>query len=124
MKFLIFLISSCMATVCFAGYTEYCKGTQTTAVEDAVIQRLVLRFSVEMGCDIGDNCLLKWNVKDKQEKFSIAWKKQCGPVIKGIRQLGDEGHGSTFVCNFKNKNSICCWPLGYEKQPQCSPAGN
>lgn len=98
-----------------AGNIDYCKNTQATQQEDAVIQRLVMKFGVDMGCEVGDNCLLKWDVHGNHEKFSIAWKKQCGPVINGMYQLGDEGHGSTFVCRLKANKSVCCWPLGYER---------
>jgi hypothetical protein len=98
-----------LPSILFASYTPYCKGTEVNNIEDAVIQRLVPQFGLAMGCEIGDNCLLKWDEKGNTEKFSIAWKKQCAP------QLGDNGHGSTFVCQFKNnKKSICCWPLGFD----------
>jgi hypothetical protein len=102
-----------MPCLALASYIDYCKGVHTSSAEDAVIQRLVAQFGREMGCEIGDNCLLKWDEKGDSEKFSIAWKKQCGPVIGGVRQLGDDGHGSTFVCKTKGKD-LCCWPLGYD----------
>lgn len=98
-----------------ASNIEYCKGTQTTNEEDAVIQRLVPRFGTAMGCEIGNNCLLKWSVENDSEKFSIAWKEVCGPIINGKRQLGDEGKGSTFVCKLGKNKSVCCAPLGYER---------
>lgn len=110
----IYFLTLTIPCLSHASYIEYCKGTKTTSTEDAVIQRLVPQFGNAMGCEVGNNCLLKWDVKQNAEKFSIAWKKQCGPIINGIYQLGDNGHGSTFVCEFANKNSICCWPLGYK----------
>ena len=70
----------------------YCANTQTTETENSVIQKLVPSFAKEMGCEAGSNCLLKWN-DHASEKFSIAWKNRCGPVINGVYQLGDEGRG-------------------------------
>ncbi len=97
----------------------YCANTQTTETENSVIQKLVPSFAKEMGCEAGSNCLLKWN-DHASEKFSIAWKNRCGPVINGVYQLGDEGRGSTFVCEHNNNQEVCCWPLGYDQFKQCS----
>ncbi|GEM_PF-6754029 len=103
-------------TTANASSIPYCKGTTVTPEEDAVIQRLVPQFGTTYGCEVGNNCLLKWNVQGNTEKFSIAWKKQCGPVINGAYQFGDEGHGSTFICTTEaNSKSVCCAPLGYER---------
>lgn len=112
---LVFCLILIFSTLSSAAQIAYCPGTQTSQIEDNVIQKLVAKFAEKMQCNIGKNCLLKWSASDKTEKFSIAWQEQCGPIINGVYQLGDEGHGSTFVCEFKNnKSSVCCWPLGYD----------
>ncbi|WP_316354551.1 hypothetical protein [Candidatus Trichorickettsia mobilis] len=82
--------------------------------EGAIVTKLILLFAQKVGCDVGDNCLLKWNTQNESAKFSITWSKQCGPIIDEIYQLGDNGHGSTFICNYHPNNKICCWPLGYD----------
>lgn len=115
MKYFICL-TLLIPTLSQAAYTPYCKGTEVTNAEDAVIQRLVPQFAHKMQCEIGENCLLKWDTHDKTEKFSIAWKSQCGPVVNHHYQLGDEGHGSTFICEWQNQESICCWPEGYHRK--------
>lgn len=104
-------------TISQAAYTPYCQGTEVNNVEDAVIQRLVPQFANQMKCEVGENCLLKWDAQKKTEKFSIAWKSQCGPIINNQRQLGDDGHGSTFTCEWHGKESLCCWPEGYQRKP-------
>lgn len=114
MKKYILFFTFILSGISYASYTPYCEGTTVSNAEDAVIQRLVPRFAHEMRCEIGDNCLKKWDVKKTTQNFSIAWKAQCGPKINGQYQLGDEGHGSTFVCETKKEN-VCCWPLGYER---------
>jgi len=98
-----------------AAYSPYCAGTKVNNAEDAVIQRLVPLFGMTMGCQVGENCLRKFDVKGNQEKFSIAWKKACGPTIQGIKQLGDQGRGSTFLCKTNPRGSVCCSPEGYER---------
>lgn len=103
----------------------YCtaKTLKVSSSEDAVIQEVTANFAGKMACEIGTNCLNKWN-DHGITKFSIAWKQQCGPVINGIYQLGDNGHGSTFVCQHYPDNRTCCWPLGYNYDQSliiCSP---
>lgn len=95
----------------------YCKGTNVSADENIILQKLVPGFAKEMGCEVGNNCILKWD-DHGTKKFSIAWKSVCGPIIDGIYQLGDEGKGSTFVCSQSAQN-VCCWPLGYDQFKSC-----
>ncbi|MCC8418690.1 MAG: hypothetical protein LN590_03800 [Rickettsia endosymbiont of Glossina mortisans submortisans] len=94
------------------SHIAYCDNIQVEQQEDLIIQKLVKLFAAEMNCIIG-GCLQQWDVQDNRVKHSIAWQEQCGPVIYGQYQLGDNGRGSTFVCEC-SKNSVCCWPLGYE----------
>lgn len=85
------------------------------AVENALLQKLIPNFAQAMNCQIGNNCVGKWNNQDNPTKYSIAWTHQCGPVISGISQLGDNGHGSTFFCQKNPKTGkTCCAPLGYD----------
>jgi len=109
-------ILTLLVTVCACAPIPYSKGPAATKDENAVLQKLVPAFASDMKCEIGSNTLLKWNVQPHSAKFSIAWKKQCGPVIGGQYQLGDEGRGSTFVCQTTDKT--CCWPLGYDYAKQ------
>lgn len=96
----------------------YCKDTSPSVSENTILQKLVPSFAKDMGCEIGDNCLLKWNDQGTT-KFSIAWKAICGPIIDGVYQLGDQdGKGSTFVCSH-DKQNVCCWPLGYDQYRSC-----
>ena len=97
-----------------ASYTPYCQGTQATNAEDAVIQRLAPKFGMTMGCEVGENCLKKSDVTRTSEKFSLTWKKPCGPNSRGTKQTGDQGKSSTFACSLSTKGSVCCWPVGYE----------
>ncbi|MDX2164504.1 MAG: hypothetical protein SFW07_03695 [Gammaproteobacteria bacterium] len=97
---------------------QYCTHNNekpANTVENTLLQQLVPRFAKSMGCQIGNNCLGKWNNQENPSKYSIAWEKQCGPVIGGVAQLGDNGAGSTFTCQ-KNPDTgkVCCSPLGYE----------
>lgn len=99
------------------GEIPYCKDTTVTTNENIILQKLVPSFAKEMGCEVGDNCLLKWDDQGTK-KFSIAWKAICGPIINGVYQLGDNGKGSTFVCS-QSKKDVCCWPLGYDQYKKC-----
>lgn len=100
-SFLIFFTP----TLTHASYTEYCKGTTVTNEEDAVIQRLVTRYGVAIGCEIGGNCLKKHGIQKTSEKFSISWKKTCGlpKLKKPIMQ-------TTFNCSISKNHNVCCWP--------------
>ncbi len=84
-------------------------------VENKLLQVLVPHFAKSMGCQIGNNCLGKWNNQENPSKYSIAWAQACGPIIGGQAQLGDNGKGSTFFCQ-KNPDTgkVCCAPLGYD----------
>ena len=100
-----------------AASLSYCKNVKMTQKEQTLLQELIVQFAKEMHCEIAANCITQWDIKDGQAKYSIAWQQQCGPVIKGQYQLGDEGHGSTFVCNQNTGvagKQTCCWPLGYD----------
>lgn len=119
MKYILmaFILMSA-SSLSYASPIAYCthNGEQpANATEDKLLQKLIPGFAKEMGCDIGNNCLGKWNKQENPSKFSIAWAKQCGPVIMGDYQLGDNGHGSTFTCQ-KNPGTgkTCCSPLGYD----------
>lgn len=103
---LLFLSSSTASSI------PYCNDAHVSPVEDEILQKLIPIFARKMRCEIGDNCLSKFDTNVGLAKFSIAWNAQCGPVIAGHYQLGDEGHGSTFVCGDKD-NKTCCWPVGY-----------
>ncbi|MFA1688557.1 hypothetical protein ABVF33_03475 [Candidatus Rickettsia barbariae] len=94
------------------SHIAYCDNIQVEQQEDLVIQKLVKLFVTEMNCIIS-GCLQQWDVQDNWVKYSIAWQEQCGPVIYGQYQLEGNGRGSTFVYEC-SKNSVCCWPLGYE----------
>lgn len=107
---------------CFAAPLNYCthNGEQpANATENALLQKLIPYFAKTMQCDIGNNCVGKWNNQDNPTKYSIGWAHQCGPVIMGQHQLGDDGHGSTFFCQ-KNPQTgkTCCAPLGYDYAAQ------
>lgn len=98
----------------YAFPLSYCPDSQPTADEKTLLQKLIPGFATEMSCAISNNCIQKWEVKENSAKFSIAWQKQCGPIINGVYQLGDEGHGSTFVCEkLPKQHKTCCYPLGY-----------
>jgi hypothetical protein len=98
----------------------YCqnKGLKVTQAEDPIIQKTVNNFANNMGCNVGNNCMEKWN-DHGTTKFSIAWQRVCGPIINGVPQVGDGGHGSTFVCSNQN-GSTCCWPLGFTGYTVCT----
>lgn len=106
------LISTIFASSSLLADIPYCKDTQTSNGENTVLQTLVAQFAKDMQCEVGKNCLRKWDNQQNPSKFSIAWKATCGPVINGVLQLGDNGKGSTFVCQ-RSAQSTCCWPLGY-----------
>lgn len=98
----------------------YCKAKSlpVTPEEDKAIQPLVNAYARQAECDIGTNCLEKWNDKGTV-KFSIAWQSPCGSQ-NGIISMSQSNHGTTFVCrNYPNKN-VCCWPLGDPSQTVCS----
>ncbi|HJD55742.1 MAG TPA: hypothetical protein LFW21_03740 [Rickettsia endosymbiont of Pyrocoelia pectoralis] len=90
----------------------YCDNIQVEQQEDLIIQKLVKLFAAKTNCIIS-SCLQQWDVQDTTVKYSVAWQEQCGPVIYGQYQLGDNGKGSTFVCEYY-KYSVCCWSLGYD----------
>lgn len=92
---------------------EYCDNVQVGNEENIVLRKLIKLFASRVNCNIGKNCITKWGIKGNTAKYSVAWQEQCGPVIGGVHQLGDNGMGSTFVCETKS-NSSCCWPLGYD----------
>ncbi len=92
---------------------QYCDNVQVGDEENLVIKKVIKSFASKVNCNISKNCLTKWDIKGSRAKFSVAWQEQCGPVINGIHQLGDNGMGSTFVCDIK-PDSSCCWPLGYD----------
>ena len=113
----IFILTSC-SSIAYAASIPYCTHNgerPANRIENKLLQKLIPDFAKEMQCEIGTNCLGKWNNQENPTKFSIAWAKQCGPIISGQYQLGDEGHGSTFTCQ-KNLQTgkTCCAPLGYE----------
>ncbi len=87
-----------------------------TEKEKTLLQELIPQFAGEINCKIATNCITQWDIRDDHAKYSIAWQQQCGPVTDGEYQLGDEGHGSTFVCEQKSgaAGQTCCWPLGYD----------
>lgn len=102
----------------------YCENIQEEVLEEEniVIQKLVKLFASETNCIIS-SCLQQWGKQGNHIKYSVAYQEQCGPIIAGQYQLGDNGKGSTFVCE-RSKNSVCCWPLGYEYQLKiCSQNG-
>jgi hypothetical protein len=112
---LIFFTAMGISLASHATLIPYCQGTKVSMAENQLLQTLVPNFAGKTGCEIGNNCLAKGEVAEGSAKFSIAWKAQCGPVINGIYQLGDEGHGSTFVCQeTAQTKTVCCWPLGYD----------
>jgi hypothetical protein len=93
----------------------YCqgKGLAVTPQEDKLIQPLVNNFSAYAGCEAGNNCLVKYNGDNSDSvKFSIAWKTQCGLNVG----VGDNGHGSTFVCQHYPNNRLCCSSLGFSDE--------
>lgn len=96
------------------GKIPYCqnKGLKVTQDENPIIQKTVNNFANNMGCNVGNNCLEKWN-DHGTTKFSIAWQSACGIGV------GDGGHGSTFVCSTQNGNT-CCWPLGFTGYTVCA----
>lgn len=101
----LFMISTAYAAV------PYCKTSlPVDPQEDVIIQKTVDNFSKAMKCEVGNNCVKKLG----KYVYSIAWKTACGPVIDGIHQLGDNGHGSMFECGMAH-NVYCCWPKGYQK---------
>lgn len=109
-----------------ANGVEYCNNVQVGEEENLVLQKIIKSFASSVNCNIGNNCITKWDIKDNTAKFSVAWQEQCGPVINGIHQLGDNGMGSTFVCETK-ADSTCCWPLGYDHVKEfviCLKGGN
>jgi len=85
LKYWVILLSLVVPCLGFASNIDYCPGSKVTTAEDSVIQRLVPQFGNIMGCEVGDNCLKKWD-KNGELKFTIAWKKHCGPIINGNRQ--------------------------------------
>lgn len=107
MRFLVAILL-CLFSCAFISS----KNPQPTQQENNALQKLIPLFAKKMNCQIGNNKIQKWDIQKNQSKFSIAWKHQCGPVINSIYQMGDNGHGSTFVCQNKN-GKTCCWPLGY-----------
>jgi hypothetical protein len=92
---------------------QYCENVQVGDEENLVIKKIIKSFANKVNCNISKNCLTKWDIKGNTAKYSVAWQEQCGPVVNGVHQLGDNGMGSTFVCETKH-NSSCCWPLGYD----------
>ena len=87
----------------------------TTPEEDKIIQQTVKRFAAQQGCNIGNNCLIKWNDRGAT-KFSIPWSSTCSAF-----GIGDNGNGSTFQCDYSSNNkSVCCWPLGFTYQKMCT----
>lgn len=82
----------------------YCSGRSlpVSKEEDEVIQKLLVRFMSKTHCEIGTNCLLKWNGIDTVN-FHTAWK-MCG-----------YGPGSTFRCATINNNFCCSYENEDEK---------
>lgn len=116
-KLLCFVTALFTCLNCYAAIPYCPQRKPVTSQEDKLIQILVPDFAKKMGCNAGNNCLSKWYDDGSSTKFSIAWQEVCGPVIDGMYQLGDQGHGSTFIC-WKDKSlKNCCAPLGYERDP-------
>ena len=91
------------------NHTPYCNNIEVDPVDDVVIQKLVRLFASDVGCRLKKkDCITKWNIQERTAKYSVAWEKQCGGP-----GIGDNGMGSTFVCESK-MNGVCCWPLGYD----------
>ncbi len=111
----VFLALISLSVSAYSLPMSYCSRSQPSAVENTLLQKLIPGFATEMNCEISNNCIQKWAAKEDSAKYSIAWKNQCGPIINGVYQLGDEGHGSTFVCSKSlQAHKTCCWPLGYD----------
>jgi hypothetical protein len=112
------VIGLLMASAAFAAkpvLIPYCKGTQVSKEENAALQMIVPAFASDMGCAVGNNCLLSFNEQPNFRAVSIAWTKRCGPVINGVYQLGNQdGLGATFTCKKSVKEEVTCSPLGYE----------
>lgn len=117
-KLLAVITLTCLTGLSYAASIPYCTKNgekPANATENKLLQKLIPEFAKEMQCNIGTNCLGKWNNQDNPTKYSIGWAKQCGPVIGGMYQLGDEGHGSTFTCQKNSETGkTCCSPLGYD----------
>jgi len=127
MKFILIFALMSISTLCYAASIPYCTHNNEqppSAIEDQLLQRLIPDFAKDMGCDVGTNCIGKWNNQENPTRYSIAWAKQCGPIINGQYQLGDEGHGSTFTCQQNPAtHQTCCSPLGYEYAGHWSVCG-
>jgi hypothetical protein len=132
-RYFLLLIVSAISTACYADLTAdpdaipYCKDSPApTSDEDTLLQTMVMHFAAANDCEIGNNCLLKSQVgPDHLAQFSITWKAQCGPVVNGVYQIGNEGRHSLFACQQTMGTSItCCWPVGLElagKFVTCTP---
>lgn len=116
MKFILALSIVLLTLITLGAYanelddhTPYCNNIKADPVGDVVIQKLVRLFANDVGCSLKKNdCITKWEIKERTAKYSVAWEKQCGGP-----DIGDDGMGSTFVCESK-MNGVCCWPLGYD----------
>jgi 2-iminobutanoate/2-iminopropanoate deaminase len=115
--FLVAMTLIHIATLGYAAPLAYCSGGQSgTTMEDRLLQQLIPNFAKDMSCEMdASHCVTKWNIQENSAKFSVAWKKQCGPIIDGTYQLGDAGRGSTFVCEKQMGGKTCCSPLGYDR---------
>jgi hypothetical protein len=91
------------------GVVAFCKdkGLQPNKYEARILQKLIPQFALSNQCEIG-GCVAKWN-DHATSKFSLPWKSACG-----YGGIGDEGRGSTFVCEYNiQDNTTCCSPLGF-----------
>jgi hypothetical protein len=113
-KYLVILIlGGIIYLPSYATPLTHCNNSHIDKKESLLLQELILQFANDVGCEPSNRCITQWAVEQDSANYSIAWKNQCGPVIGGEHQLGDNGLGSTFVCQTTNKQT-CCWPMGYK----------
>jgi hypothetical protein len=114
--FLLMFVSA----LSYAASISYCAHNaepKATAAENAVLQKLIPRFAKEKGCDIGTNCLKKWNKKINYQSiefsiFTIKLTKQCVSInFRDTATASDKGHRAVFICSEHGKT--CCTPLDF-----------